>query len=84
MITCKTCGSGHAEIYVEGDQGVDCASTLFEREGEALIASSYGSRFDMRMYRLKPAEYTKGTICDECIQKLIDDGTAELLREDNW
>lgn len=84
MITCKTCGSGHAAIFSETDQGLDCAATLFERDGETFVAAAYGSRFDMHLYKLKAGNYTRGTICDDCIQQLINDGAATLLNESYW
>lgn len=85
MVTCKTCGSGHPAIFEDTEQGTGCSATLFHRESEHFVVGHYGSlKHDGRLYKLKTGEYTLGTICDDCIDVLVNTDQAIAMRADAY
>lgn len=79
MIKCNTCGQKY-------DHGHRCAADIYLQNGEFYLIGFYGSEVaDMRRYLLKNSvDYEIGTICDNCINNLIGDGTATLIEDGIW
>jgi len=84
MVKCNTCGKSYKQIF--DTQGDGCAADIYLKDGEYYLIGYYGSKVaDMRRYRLKNSTaYETGTICDDCINNLINDGTAILIEDGIW
>ena len=83
---CNTCNTEFKAMpYLdETDQANGCAATLYLREGTYYILAHYGSKYDMQRYALKKGIYEVGSICDDCIEKLINNGIAALIEDGVW
>ena len=80
-IVCRHCGTEYAGDP-DYDQGYRCAATIFRREGQTYLAGHYGSTIaDLKLYKVLTDDYKNGTICDDCIQKGLNQGHFEVLSE---
>ena len=70
----------------KNDQAYGCSATLYLSEGQHYIVGSYGSKVaDMHKYMLQSStEYEVGSICDDCITKLIDQKVAIFVEDGVW
>ena len=86
MIECATCGSKHEPLFDDaGSQAYGCAADIFERDDQKYLIGHYGSyTIDGRLYKVLTKHYIKGIICDDCIQKGIDDNHFELVSKNNY
>lgn len=66
------------------NESKECSATLYLREGTYFILAQYGSRYDMQLFALKRGHHQIGTICDDCIEKLINAGTATMIEDGVW
>ena len=85
-MNCETCKRVFTPMpaFEDYNQADGCAATLYLKEGQYYILAHYGSRFDMQRYALKKGQYEVGTICDDCIHSLINEGTATLIEDGVW
>lgn len=83
---CNTCDTKFKPIpgCEVTEQANGCAATLYMKDYDHYILAHYGSDYDMQRYLLKPALYTPGNICDNCIKALILDGSAQLIEDGVW
>jgi hypothetical protein len=83
---CNTCNTEFVPFSSLDDQADGCAATLYLKEGSYYILGHYGSRmYDMQKYILnKNTGYQPGNICDDCISKLINNGSAHLIEDGVW
>lgn len=63
---------------------IACAATLYLHSGTYYILAHYGSRFDMQRYAMKRGVYDVGHICDDCVEKYINEGKAQLIEDGVW
>jgi len=85
MVTCANCGSKYEAFYEDTEQAMGCAANVFERDGQLYVVGHYGSRIiDAKLYKILTKGFVKGIICDECVQKGIDDDQFELVNENNY
>lgn len=84
-VTCANCGSKYKALYEDTDQAMGCASNVFERDGQQYVVGHYGSLIiDAKLYKILTNDHIKGIICDDCVQKGIDDNQFELVNENNY
>lgn len=85
-MNCETCKRVFTPMpaFEDFNQSDGCAATLYLKEGQFYILAHYGSRFDMQRYALKQGHYEVGNICDDCINTLINEGTASLIEDGVW
>lgn len=83
---CNTCNTDYASstIFEETNQADGCAATLYLLKEGFYILAHYGSRYDMQRFSLKKGGYEIGNICDNCINKLINEGKASLIEDGVW
>lgn len=84
IVECACCQNQFDEMFDEPTkQAYGCASTVYGQEPEVLLVGSYGStKIDMEVWKYEvPVEYTQGdTICDECIQYHMNNGSLVFYR----
>lgn len=86
-ITCAACGSEHRDIMVGSgrrNQGSDCASSSFARNGRHLVLGCYGSsHYDGDLYEFTSpppdAWLDADPVCDACIGKQIEVGALKQV-----
>jgi hypothetical protein len=85
-VFCATCGSKHEPLFDDaGTQAMGCASNIFERDGQRYAIGHYGSRIiDGHLYKVLTNSYIKGIICDQCVQKGIDENHFDLINKNNY
>lgn len=87
-VTCNTCKTEYdaMPMFEETKQAYRCSATVFLREGKHYLVGHYGSTVaDMEMYLLdSDARFELGEICDDCIQELIADEKATLVKTGIW
>jgi hypothetical protein len=66
------------------DETKECSAILYAHSGTYYILGQYGSRFDMQRYALKRGQYATGNICDDCTEKYINEGKAQLIEDGVW
>ena len=86
MIECATCGSKHEPLFEDAcTQAMGCAADIFERDNQLYAIGHYGSKIaDGRLFKVLTKGYIKGIICDECIQKGIDEEHFSLVSSNNF
>lgn len=88
MITCTNCRRLFIPLFEDrpGDpctQAMDCASEIFERDGNKYLVGSFGSRVaDGNLYKVLIDKYKSGIICDACIKENEQD--FQLLRDNQY
>lgn len=75
---CNTCKNE------DKNQEYEYPASLYLHNGSYYIIAHYGSRYDMQRYILKSGHHKIGEICDDCINKFIIDGTANLIEDGVW
>lgn len=86
-MNCETCKRIFTPMpaFEDFNQADGCAATLYLRDGQYYILAHYGSRFDMQRYALKTGgSYDVGHICDDCINRYINEGKASLIEDGVW
>lgn len=85
-VVCNTCKTEYKVIFSDTLQAERCAATIYLKDGEYYLTGYYGSQVaDMRRYFLdKCVDYELGTICDDCISKLISKNIAHLIEDGIW
>ena len=84
---CNTCNTEFTAMPMmeETEQADGCAATLYLSEGNYYILGHYGSGYDMQRYALiKDGHYKVGMICDGCVAKYVDEGSAALIEDGVW
>ncbi len=85
-VKCDVCETIFTDCFsAETSQAVGCASDFFNKEKNSYILSSYGSAFDTSRFivSLDSKHYlAKGTICDCCIEKLVEN--KEIKEDANF
>lgn len=85
VVSCGWCGELYRMILDSPTQGDTCATRIYPalvESSEWYMASSYGSRFDMRLFKFHA--YPKwcralDPVCDRCVQKFIDDNWVDEI-----
>lgn len=83
-MNCNTCGTHYREFDFAPGQAPDCSASVYLKDGDFYLLAFYGSQHDMRRFALKPGNYELGTICDTCINTLINEGVASLIEDGVW
>ncbi len=85
---CNTCNTEFTAMPMmeETEQAAGCAATLYLKDRDYYILGHFGSmQYDMQLYALKKGgHYEVGNICDDCITKLINEGSASLIEDGVW
>lgn len=80
FVKCDVCNTVFNDCFsAETNQAVGCASDLYVKEEQTYILSHYGSSFDTSRFlvtRQSPLHQRQGTICDHCIEQLINKNEA--------
>lgn len=75
-VKCDVCNTVFNDCFsAETNQAVGCASDLYVKEDQTYIECNYGSGFDTLRFlvtRQSPLHQRQGTICDHCIEQLIN------------
>lgn len=85
-VKCDVCNTAFNDCFsAETNQAFGCASDLFIKENQTYILSHYGSSFDTLRFlvlRQSPLHQRQGTICDHCIEQLIN--KEEVTQDQNF
>ena len=83
---CDTCNTDFTPetFFEDTDQAHGCAASLYLLGGQYYILAHYGSKFDMQRFSLKKGSYETGNVCDECIDKMINTGVANMIEDGVW
>jgi hypothetical protein len=68
---CNTCNTEFVPFPMMDDQAAGCAATLYLKNKDYYILGHYGSMHT-------------GNICDDCISKLVNEGSASLIEDGVW
>lgn len=75
-VKCDVCLTVFDDCFsVETNQAYGCASDFYTKENQTYILSNYGSSFDTSRFlvtRQSPLHQQQGTICDHCIEQMIN------------
>jgi hypothetical protein len=86
MVQCKSCLTEFPEIdpgFAMFEQALGCAATVRRNE----IVGHYGcTTIDMERWRFRerPAWVRDGTICDECIKRMMAESQIEFVEKGVW
>jgi len=80
---CNNCNMEFEDISGRNQAG-GCAATLYLLDGNYYVLAHYGSKHDMQRFALKMDKYKTGNICDDCIDKLIENGKAWVIEDGVW
>lgn len=88
-VKCDVCLTVFDDCFsVETNQAYGCASDFYTKENQTYILSNYGSSFDTSRFlvtRQSTLHQRQGTICDHCIEQMIDKKEAiEDQKFDFW
>ena len=85
-VKCNSCGNEYDPIYIETNQASECSSEVDFELNE--IVSCYGSKHDFHSFEFINGEIPdwveSGTICDLCIDSLLDEQYIKIKRSDIW
>jgi len=83
---CNTCNTEFVPFPMMDSQAAGCAASLYLKDKDYYILGHYGSmQYDMQRYILKKNNhYHTGNICDDCISKLVNEGSASLIEDGVW
>lgn len=86
FVKCDVCNAVFNDCFsAETNQAYGCASDFYTKETQTYILSHYGSSFDTTRFlvtRLSPLHQQQGTICDHCIEQLIQ--KEEVIEDQNF
>jgi hypothetical protein len=87
MIACAWCAMPYLAFNVEARQAHRCAASCYQRDGVWYLTGHYGSHLaDLILFRWNDyPPWLDGKaldpVCDDCIEKLVTDGTLIALGE---
>lgn len=90
MVRCNTCKREYEPMKgcEDTEQAYRCSATVFLREGKYYLVGHYGSTVvDMEMHELtadSDTDFELGVICDDCIEKLIDQKKTKKVQSGLW
>ena len=84
-IHCALCRRAYRTLacWAQTKQGVDCASSVFDRDGRRYLLCSYGSSMDGHLFAVVGESVpVADPVCDRCIRRLVRRCSISKVAED--
>lgn len=86
-IVCQVCNSAFEPMTGCEDthQAYRCSSETFWRDQQQFLCGHFGSTIaDGKIYRVDGKKLDSGQVCDDCIEKMIQNRSLTCVSENNF